>query len=124
MASMVDAARTAVMSVVAHCLSIGGKVAAVRSRALAFAMRRAGAKITAVPLGADHGIDLDAHPDRYFLNGVAIGFKAFVTMNFEATREYFGGKRRDGARPMRKIDTKLYTMRDLQKDPVHPCGMG
>ena len=42
MANMVDAACTAVMAVVAHCLSIGGMIAAVLSRAVAFAMRRAG----------------------------------------------------------------------------------
>jgi len=42
MANMVDAVRTAVMAVVAHCLSIGGVLAAMLSRAVGLARRRAG----------------------------------------------------------------------------------
>jgi REP element-mobilizing transposase RayT len=61
---------------------------------------------------------------RYFLDGVALGLKSFVTMNFEATREYFGGQRRDGARRMRKVQSDLCTLRDLQKGAVRPCGKG
>ena len=41
MANMVDSACRAVMAVVARCLSIGGKIAAALSRAVAFAARRA-----------------------------------------------------------------------------------
>jgi REP element-mobilizing transposase RayT len=61
---------------------------------------------------------------RYFLDGVAIGLKQFVTMNYEATRGFFGGKRRSGARRMRKIKTALCTLRDLQRDAVRPSGNG
>ena len=59
---------------------------------------------------------------RYFLDGVAIGLQSFVSMNYEATRGYFGGKRRDGARRLRKIQTNLCTLRDLQKDALCPNG--
>jgi hypothetical protein len=61
---------------------------------------------------------------RYYLDGVAIGLKKFVTMNYEATRGYFGGKRRDGARRMRRVRSALCTLRDLQKDAVRPSGTG
>ena len=61
---------------------------------------------------------------RYFLDGEALGFERFVNMNYEATREYFGARRRDGARRMRKIRSALCTLRDLQKDAVRPCGNG
>ena len=42
MANMMDAANTAVMAVVAHCLNIGGMFAAMLSRAVGLARRRAG----------------------------------------------------------------------------------
>lgn len=68
--------------------------------------------------------DLVRCQTRYFLDGVALGFKRFVNMNFEARREYFGPRRCDGARRMRKIRSALCTLRDLQKDAVRPCGKG
>jgi hypothetical protein len=55
---------------------------------------------------------------RYFLDGVAIGMRSFVAMNYEATRGYFGPKRRDGARRLRKVESSLCTLRDLQKEAV------
>jgi hypothetical protein len=41
MANMVDAACTAVMAVVAHCLCVGGMLATMLKRAVSFATRRA-----------------------------------------------------------------------------------
>jgi len=68
--------------------------------------------------------DLGWCQTRYFLDGVAIGVKAFVEMNYEATREYFGGVRRNGARRMRRINSALCTLRDLQRDAVRETGSG
>ena len=59
---------------------------------------------------------------RYFLDGVAIGLKQFVKMNYEATRGYFGGKRRSGPRRMRKVQSELCTLRDLQRDATEQSG--
>jgi len=59
---------------------------------------------------------------RYFLDGVAIGVRSFVAMNYEATRGYFGPKRRDGARRLRKVESSLCTLRDLQKEAVCVSG--
>ncbi len=61
---------------------------------------------------------------RYFLDAVAIGLRSFVAMNYEATRGYFGSKRRDGARRMRKVESSLCTLRDLQKEAVSVSGSG
>jgi REP element-mobilizing transposase RayT len=61
---------------------------------------------------------------RYFLDGVATGLEGFVNMVFEATRGCFGAKRRSGARRMRRVETELCTLRDLQKDAVRPSGGG
>ncbi len=61
---------------------------------------------------------------RYFLDGVAIGVRSFVAMNYEATRGYFGPNRRDGARRMRKVESILCTLRDLQKEAVCVSGSG
>ncbi|MCP5115397.1 MAG: hypothetical protein GY953_31600 [bacterium] len=68
--------------------------------------------------------DLGLCRARYFLDGVAIGLKEFVEMNYEATRGYFGGVRRSGARRMRRINSALCTLRDLQRDAVRGCGSG
>ena len=68
--------------------------------------------------------DLSWCRTRYFLDGVAIGMRSFVTMNYEATRGYFGPKRRDGARRMRKVESSLCTLRDLQKEAVCVSGSG
>ncbi len=68
--------------------------------------------------------DLGWCQTRYFLDGVAIGFREFVDMNYEATRGYFGGVRRSGARRMRRISSALCTLRDLQREAVRGCGNG
>ncbi len=55
---------------------------------------------------------------RYFSDGVVIGSKAFVEAFFEAKREYFGNKRRRGARPMSGGNWDgLHSVRAL-RDPV------
>ena len=53
---------------------------------------------------------------RYFADGLVIGSEAFVDQVFALSREYFGAKRKSGARRMRKVATSLCTMRDLRKD--------
>jgi hypothetical protein len=55
---------------------------------------------------------------RYFLDGLVIGSEAFVNQVFVLTREYFGRKRKSGARRLRQVATSLCTMRDLRKDAV------
>lgn len=53
---------------------------------------------------------------RYFSDGVVIGSQAFVNAFFEAKREYFGPKRRDGARKLRGGDWgEIRALRDLRK---------
>ena len=68
--------------------------------------------------------DLSWCRTRYFLDGVAIGVRSFVAMNYEATRGYFGSNRRDGARRLRKVESSLCTLRDLQKEAVCVSGSG
>lgn len=58
---------------------------------------------------------------RYFIDGVAIGSERFVNHVFVLARERFGGTRRTGARRMRRVDSDLYTLRDLQKDALACC---
>ena len=53
---------------------------------------------------------------RYFVDGLVIGSEAFVNHVFALTREYFGGKRKSGARRLRGVATSLHTMRDLRKE--------
>jgi len=55
---------------------------------------------------------------RYFVDGVAIGSERFVNQVFVLMRESFSGKRKTGARRMRRVDTPLCTLRDLQKDAL------
>ena len=55
---------------------------------------------------------------RYFVDGLVIGSESFVNHVFELTRDYFGAKRKTGARRMRGVASSLCTMRDLQKEPV------
>jgi putative transposase len=56
---------------------------------------------------------------RYFTDGAVIGSRAFVNAAFEAARERFGPKRKDGARklrgPARAAAGVLWSLRDLQK---------
>jgi REP element-mobilizing transposase RayT len=57
---------------------------------------------------------------RYFTDGAVIGSRDFVNEAFEAARERFGPKRKDGARSMRGRGSgakgMLWTVRDLRVD--------
>ena len=55
---------------------------------------------------------------RYFIDGAAIGSKAFVENVFKTHREWFGSKRKTGARKIRKSIEPFYCLRDLQKDSI------
>jgi hypothetical protein len=55
---------------------------------------------------------------RYFTDGAAIGSRRFVEEVFEQRREWFGSKRRDGARRVGGLGEALYCMRALRVDPV------
>jgi len=55
---------------------------------------------------------------RYFTDGAVIGSKSFVNQTFDAARERFSEKRKDGARRMRGSAAaaagKLWSARDLR----------
>jgi hypothetical protein len=58
---------------------------------------------------------------RYFSDGAVLGGKNFVEGIFQACREHFGPKRKDGARPLRGLagesaDQRLYNLRQLRKE--------
>jgi putative transposase len=53
---------------------------------------------------------------RYFVDGVAIGSERFINHLFTLMRESFGPGRKTGARRMRRVESPLCTLRDLQKD--------
>jgi putative transposase len=56
---------------------------------------------------------------RYFSDGVALGSRAFVEGVFQAHRDYFGARRKSGARPMKGADWGgLCTARDLRLAPM------
>ena len=56
---------------------------------------------------------------RYFADGAVIGSRGFVNGVFAANRERFGPKRKDGARPMRGVESNaLYAMRALRIIPI------
>ena len=60
---------------------------------------------------------------RYFTDGAALGSKEFVEGVFQAAREQFSTDRKNGARPLRGIETvpkpeRLYNLRQLQKNDV------
>ena len=55
---------------------------------------------------------------RYFADGLAIGSKSFVDGIFGMTRSQFGENRKTGARKMRRINSSLRTLRDLQHEAV------
>ncbi len=55
---------------------------------------------------------------RYLIDGLVIGSENFVNGIHAATREYFGRRRRDGARKLRGVRSDLRTMRDLRVDAV------
>jgi putative transposase len=57
---------------------------------------------------------------RYFSDGAVLGGKNFVEGIFQACRERFGPKRKDGARPLRGLagdspDERLFNLRQLRK---------
>ena len=62
--------------------------------------------------------ELLAHKVRYFIDGGVIGSRGFVDELFEARREYFGLRRRSGARKIRESEAPLYSLRDLKVGAV------
>jgi hypothetical protein len=60
------------------------------------------------------------HRVRYFTDGAVIGSQAFVNEAFEAARERFSAKRKDGARRLRGSGKPaaglLWSARDLRVD--------
>ncbi|MFK7909247.1 MAG: transposase [Akkermansiaceae bacterium] len=60
---------------------------------------------------------------RYFSDGMTFGSRKFVNDVFKDARERFGEKRKSGARPLKgvgwqKTQTRLYSMRQLVKEPL------
>ncbi len=55
---------------------------------------------------------------RYFTDGVALGSKEFVEGIFEAQRELFGPKRKEGSRRMTESEVPFYTLRHLRRRPL------
>ena len=56
---------------------------------------------------------------RYFTSGAVVGTRLFVNEIFEAKRERFGAKRKEGARPMRGADFGgLCALRDLKRAAI------
>jgi hypothetical protein len=55
---------------------------------------------------------------RHFADGLAIGTKRFLNDLFAVTRDYFGPRRKSGAREIRFFETELCAMRDLADSPA------
>ena len=55
---------------------------------------------------------------RYFTDGVALGSKEFVEGIFEAQRELFGPRRKEGARRIKEAASPFYSLRRLRVRPV------
>jgi hypothetical protein len=56
---------------------------------------------------------------RYFTDGVAIGSRTFVEEVFLTSRQWFGERRKTGARTMQNAkDIGLVSMRDLRASPI------
>jgi hypothetical protein len=53
---------------------------------------------------------------RYFSDGLVLGSREFVEGVFEANRDKFGPKRKDGARRLSGVETPLYSMRQLRSE--------
>jgi hypothetical protein len=57
---------------------------------------------------------------RYFTDGAVIGSKSFVDGVFEASRDQFGPKRKDGARKphgsLGEMAGEIWSLRDLRPD--------
>lgn len=69
--------------------------------------------------------DLLSCKTRYFIDAIVIGGEGFVDHVFELIRGSLGDRRTTGARRMRRVSSKLRTLRDLQKDAlVYQGGAG
>jgi REP element-mobilizing transposase RayT len=55
---------------------------------------------------------------RYFADGAVVGTRNYVDQVFNATRERYGVKRKDGARRLRGVQSELYSMRALRIKPL------
>jgi hypothetical protein len=55
---------------------------------------------------------------RYFSDGAVLGSKAFVEGIFEAQRERFSPKRKQGAKRITESETSFYTLRRLRVRPL------
>ncbi|MFC5454327.1 hypothetical protein [Prosthecobacter fluviatilis] len=55
---------------------------------------------------------------RYFTDGLVLGSKEFVESIFEAQRELFGPRRKNGARRMAGAEDAFYTLRQLRIRPL------
>lgn len=55
---------------------------------------------------------------RYFTDGLALGSRGFVEGVFEARREWFGAKQKDGARPLPEASGQLFSLRDLHQQAI------
>ena len=51
---------------------------------------------------------------RYFCDGAVFGSRPFVNSVFNTSRDQFGPKRSEGARRLRGVHEKLYSLRDLR----------
>jgi REP element-mobilizing transposase RayT len=59
---------------------------------------------------------------RYFVDGLVLGSREFVNQVFSALRSRFGPKRKDGARRMLGLESKLYVLRDLKRNLIGVTG--
>ena len=55
---------------------------------------------------------------RYFTDGLVLGSRGFVESAFEARREWFGAKRKDGARPLPEATGELFSLRALHQQAI------
>lgn len=74
--------------------------------------------VSEVPIHTPGMLKMLRHRVRYFTDGAVIGSKEFVNETFEAARERFSVKRKDGARRMRGSGKAaagtLWSVRDLR----------
>jgi len=55
---------------------------------------------------------------RYFSDGLALGSKSFINKLFEENRSWFGEKRTEGAREIKRSDVPFFTLKDLRNEPI------
>jgi hypothetical protein len=55
---------------------------------------------------------------RYFRDGLVLGSREFVERTFEEKREWFGTKRKTGARRLPVKGEALFSLRDLKVQAV------